>query len=116
LVNVYKGDSLEIRSRGNVSYWENGELYDLNGSNHSTVDHLAPELNARSFIGKIGNNPAFKAGTDFPTQKMNVNGWLFLSVNDRIFNWGPGPYKNNSGEITTDVEVSRQSEEFKHPV
>lgn len=116
LVNVHQNDTLEIRSRGNVSYWENGELYGLDGSNHSTVDFLAPEINARSFIGKIGNNPAFKGGTNFPVQKMNVGGWLFLSVNDRIFNWGNGPYKNNSGEITTDVEVVRQPQNFKNPI
>lgn len=115
LVNIQKEDTLQIHSRGNVSYWQNGELYDLDGSNHTTEGHLAPEVNARSFIGKIGSNPPFKAGKNFPPQKINVNGWLFLSVNDRILNWA-GSYKNNSGEITTDVEVSRQPQEIKHPV
>jgi hypothetical protein len=46
---------------------------------------------------------------------MNVSGWLFLSVNDKILNWA-GSYKNNSDEISTDVEVIRQLEEFKHPI
>jgi len=115
LVNIREDDTLEIRSRGNVAYWQNGELYELDGSNHSTEGHLAPELSARSFIGKIGGNPAFKVGKNFPPQKMNVGGWLFLSVNDRILNWA-NSFKNNSGEITTDVEVVRQPEEFKHPV
>lgn len=115
LVSIHKEDTLQIHSRGNVSYWQNGELYDLDGSNHTTEGHLAPEVNARSFIGKIGSNPPFKAGKNFPPQKINVNGWLFLSVNDKILNWS-GSYKNNSGEITTDVEVSRQPEELKHSI
>lgn len=115
LVNINEADTLEIRSRGNVAYWQNGELYELDGSDHSTVGHLAPEINARSLIGKIGNNPVFKAGKDFPPQKMNAGGWLFLSVNDRILNWA-GSYKNNSGEISTDVEVVRQPEDFKNPI
>ena len=116
LVNIHRDDTLEIRSRGNVSYWQNGELYDLDGSNHSTEGHLAPELNARSLIAKIGDHPPFKAGKNFAPQKINVSGWLFLSVNDRIFNWVNGSFKNNSGEITTDVEINRQKEEFKNPI
>lgn len=115
LVKIHKTDVVEIRSRGNVAYWKNGELYDLDGSDHSTTDHLAPEINARSLIGRIGNNPAFKAGKDFPKQQVSVGGWLFLSVNDRILNWA-GSYKNNSGEITTDIEVGRLPEEFKQPI
>jgi len=114
LVNIHKSDTLEIRSRGNVSYWQNGELYDLDGSDHSTIGHLVPDLKARSFIAKIGDNPPFKAGKDFPAQKVSTGGWLFLSVNDRIFNWS-GSYRNNSGEISTDVEVVRQPEELKRP-
>lgn len=115
LVSLDKKDTLEIRSRGNVSYWQNGELYDLDGSDHSTVGHLAPELNARSLIGKIGDNPPFKAGKNFPPQKMNGGGWLFLSVNDKILNWA-GSFKNNSGEISTDVEVVRPPEDLKNPI
>ena len=115
LVNIDEKDTLEIRSRGNVSYWQNGELYDLDGSNHSTEGHLAPKLNARSLIGKIGDNPPFKAGTDFPPQKINDSGWLYLSVNDKIWNWA-GSFKNNTGEISTDVEVIRQPEDFKNPI
>jgi hypothetical protein len=52
---------------------------------------------------------------DFPPQKMNVSGWLFLSVNDKILNWS-GSYKNNISEISTDVEVIRQSDDFKNPI
>lgn len=115
LVKIDEEDTLEIRSRGNVAYWQNGELYELDGSNHPTEGHLAPQLNARSLIGKIGGDTPFKVGKVFPPQKMNARGWLFLSVNDKILNWA-NSFKNNSGEITTDVEVARQPEKFKHPV
>jgi len=115
LVNIQQADTIEIRSRGNVAYWKNGELYDLDGSDHLTTDHLAPELNARSLIGKIGSNPAFKAGKDLPKQQSNLSGWLFLSVNDRILNWS-GSYKNNTGEISTDIEVVRQAKQFTRPI
>lgn len=110
-----KKDTLAIRGRGDVAYWQGGELYDLDGSDHDTFGHLAPEINARSLIGKIGNRSPFKIGTNYPLQKMNVNGGLFISVNDRIKD-KPGAFNNNSGELTVDVEVVRQTETFKNPI
>lgn len=115
LVRLYKEDMLAISGRGNVSYWQGGELYDLDGSDHDTFGHLAPEINARSLIGKIGSRSPFKVGMNYPQQKMNVNGGLFLSVNDRIMD-KLDSFKNNSGEITVDVEVVRQTEAFKNPI
>ncbi len=115
LVEIHKEDTLAVRGRGNVSYWQGGELYDLDGSDHDTTGHLAQEINARSLIGKIGSRNPFKVGMNFPEQKMTVNGGLFISVNDRIMD-KPDAFNNNSGEITVDVEVVRQTESFKNPI
>ncbi len=115
LVRLYKEDTLAIRGRGDVSYWQGGELYDLNGSDHDTYGHLEPTINARSLIGKIGSRTPFKVGMDYPQQTMKVSGGLFLTVNDRITD-KPGSFTNNSGEISVDIEVVRQPEAFKNPI
>ncbi len=114
LVRIYKEDTLAIRGRGDVAYWEGGELYDLDGSDHDTFGYLAPEINARSLIGKIGSRTPFKIGMNYPPQKVDVNGGLFISVNDEIMK--PGAFKNNSSELTVDIEVVRQTEAFKNPI
>ena len=114
-VRIYKQDTLAIRGRGDVAYWEGGELYDLNGSNHELYGLLAPNINARSLIGKIGSRNPFKIGMNFPEQKMEVSGELFISVNDQIAD-KPGSFKNNGGEITVDVDVVRQTEAIKNPI
>lgn len=115
LVRLYKNDALAIRARGDVAYWSGGELYDLNGSDHEIEGLLAPSVNARSLVGKIGSRTPFKVGMNFPRQVMNESGWLYLSVNDQITG-KPDAFKNNSGEITVDVEVVRQPESFRNPI
>lgn len=115
LVRLDKEDTLAISGRGNVAYWQGGELYDLDGSNHPTVGLLAPTINTRCLIGKIGSQTPFKVGKNFPQQTMKASGWLFLTVNDQITG-KPTSFKNNNGEIYVDVEVARQPESFKKPI
>jgi DNA-binding winged helix-turn-helix (wHTH) protein len=115
LVGLYKGDTLAITATGNISYWPGGELYDLNGSDHKLDGLLAPTINARSLIGKIGSHNPFKVGTNYPPQEVLANGWLFLSVNDQITG-KPGAFKNNSGNISISVEVVRPIDSFKNPL
>lgn len=115
LVRLYKNDTLAVRARGDVAYWQGGELYDLNGSDQETEGLLAPSVNARSLVGKIGSRTPFKVGMNFPRQVLNQSGWLYLSVNDQITG-KPDAFKNNSGEITIDIEVEREPEALKHPL
>jgi hypothetical protein len=114
-VELYKEDRLAITATGTVSYWQDGEAYDLNGSDHNLYGLLEPTINARSLIGKIGSRNPFKIGMSYPQKKVITNGWLFLSVNDQITE-KPGSFKNNSGEISVDVEVMRQPEAFKNSI
>ncbi|MDQ4122969.1 MAG: winged helix-turn-helix domain-containing protein [Acidobacteriota bacterium] len=115
LVKIDKEDTLAISGRGNVAYWEGGELYDLDGSDHQLAGLLAPTVNARSLIGKIGTQTPFKIGKNFPPQPMKDSGWLFLSVNDQITG-KPTAFKNNNGEIYVDIEAVRHPEPIKKPL
>lgn len=114
LVRIDKEDLLAISGRGSVAYWQNGELYDLDGSDHVLAGLLAPTINTRSLIGKIDTQTPFKVGRNFSQQTMKTSGWLFLSVNDQITG-KPDAFKNNNGEIYVDIEVTRQPEALKNP-
>lgn len=114
LVMLHKDDTLAVTSAGTVSYWAGGELYDLNGSTHKLEGLLAPAINARSFIGKIGSRNPFKLGMNYPQQRVAANGWLFISVNDQIAR--RGAFKNNSGHISVGIEVVRSPEAFTKPI
>jgi hypothetical protein len=114
LVEIHKEDTLAVTAAGRVSYWLGGELYDLNGSQHKLDGLLAPAINARSFIGKIGSRNPFKLGMNYPQQRLAANGWLFISVNDQISR--PGAFKNNSGHISVGIEVVRSPEAFTNPI
>lgn len=115
LVRLHKDDTLAITAAGTVSYWPGGELYDLNGSQHKLAGLLAPMINPRSLIGKIGSRNPFKIGLNYPPQKNVATGWLFISVNDQIIG-NPVVFKNNSGNISVGIEVERASEVFTYPV
>jgi DNA-binding winged helix-turn-helix (wHTH) protein len=114
LVQVNEQDTFDIRARGDVAYWQGGELYDLNGSAHETTGHVAPEINARSLIGKIGTGAAFKVGMDYQARLVASRGGLYLTLNDRLFG-KPGSFKNNSGELTVDIDVLRTAGAFENP-
>jgi DNA-binding winged helix-turn-helix (wHTH) protein len=115
LVELHKEDTLAILAAGTVSYWPGGELYDANGSHHKTDGLLAPTINTRSLIGKIGSRNPFKIGMSYPQQRVTANGWLFISINDQITR-KPGAFKNNSGNISVGIEVVRAPEAFKNPI
>lgn len=115
LVRLHKDDTLAITAAGTISYWPGGELYDLNGSQHKLAGLLAPMINPRSLIGKIGSRNPFKIGLNYPPQKIVATGWLFISVNDQITG-NPVVFKNNSGNISVGIEVVRASEVFTSPV
>lgn len=114
LVMLHKDDTLAITSAGRVSYWPGGELYDPNGSQHKLAGLLAPAINTRSLIGKIGSRNPFKLGMNYPPQRVAANGWLFISVNDQITR--SGAFKNNSGNISVGIEVVRAPEAFTNPI
>ncbi|MBA2737642.1 MAG: transcriptional regulator [Pyrinomonadaceae bacterium] len=114
LISLNKEDTLAIAAAGTVSYWQDGEAYDLDGSDHNLEGLLEPTINARSLIGKIGSRNPFKVGMSYPQQKVNDNGWLFLSVNDQITK--SGAYTNNCGNISVNVEVARPTEALKNPI
>lgn len=113
LVMLYEADTLTVTAAGTVSYWAGGELYDLNGSQHKLDGLLAPAINARALIGKIGSRNPFKIGTNYPQQRAGKNGWFFMSVNDQITR--RGAFTNNSGNVSVGIEVMRSPEAFKHP-
>ncbi|MEP7336542.1 MAG: winged helix-turn-helix domain-containing protein [Acidobacteriota bacterium] len=115
LVRLHKDDTFAITSSGTVSYWPGGELYDLNGSQHKLAGLLAPMINARSLIGKIGSRNPFKIGLNYPPQKVVATGWLFISVNDQITG-NAVVFKNNSGNISVGIEVVRSPEAFTNPI
>lgn len=115
LVRLHKDDTLAITSAGMVSYWPGGELYDPNGSNHKIDGLLAPLINTRALIGKIGSRNPFKIGLNYPQQKVMATGWLFISVNDQITG-KVGAFNNNSGNIAVGIEVVRAPETFLHPI
>jgi DNA-binding winged helix-turn-helix (wHTH) protein len=115
LVRLHKDDTLAITSVGMVSYWPGGELYDPNGSDHITDGRLAPLINPRCLIGKIGSRNPFKIGLNYPQQKVVATGWLFISVNDQITGKA-GAFKNNSGNISVGIEVARAPEAFTNPL
>ncbi|MBS1809534.1 MAG: winged helix-turn-helix domain-containing protein [Acidobacteria bacterium] len=114
LVELHTDDTLASTAAGAVSYWQGGELYDPNGSHHKTEGLLAPAINTRSLIGKIGSRNPFKLGMNYPPQKVGANGWLFISVNDQITR--RGAFKNNSGNISVGIEVVRSPEIFTNPL
>ena len=114
LVELHKEDTLAVTAAGTVSYWLGGELYDLNGSHHKLDGLLAPTINTRSLIGKIGSRNPFKLGMNYPQQRVGANGWLFISVNDQITR--RGAFKNNSGNISVGIEVVRAREAFINPM
>jgi hypothetical protein len=114
LVELHKEDTLAVTAAGTVSYWLGGELYDLNGSQHKLAGLLAPSINPRSLIGKIGSRNPFKIGLNYPPQRVAANGWLFISVNDQITR--RGAFKNNSGSISVGIEIVRSPEIFKNPI
>jgi hypothetical protein len=116
LVNLNKGDTLSITAAGKISYWISGEFYDLNGSDHQLEGLLAPTLNARCLIGKIGSGNPFKIGMNYPPQQVDENGWLLFSVNEQIREPKPAAFTNNSGDISVDIELVRSPEEFKNPL
>lgn len=115
LVRLHRDDTLVITAAGTVSYWPGGELYDLNGSQHKLAGLLAPMINPRSLIGKIGSRNPFKIGLNYPPRKIVATGWLFISVNDQITG-NPVVFKNNSGNISVGIEVVRAPEVFTSPV
>ena len=114
LVELHTEDTLAVTAAGRVSYWLGGELYDMNGSSQKLDGLLAPAINARSLIGKIGSRNPFKLGMNYSQQRVAANGWLFLSVNDQITR--RGAFKNNSGNISVGVEVVRSTEPFTNPI
>lgn len=114
LVELHKEDTLAVTAAGTVSYWLGGELYDLNGSHHKLDGLLAPAINTRSLIGKIGSRNPFKLGMNYPPQRVGANGGLFISVNDQINR--RGAFKNNSGNISVGIEVVRAPESFTNPI
>jgi DNA-binding winged helix-turn-helix (wHTH) protein len=114
LIRLYKEDLLAVTAAGMVSYWLGGELYDLNGSQHKLDGLLAPMINTRSLIGKIGSRNPFKIGTNYPPQRVGANGCFFISVNDQITR--RGAFKNNSGNISVGIEVVRAPETFRNPI
>lgn len=114
LAMLYRDDTLASSAAGAVSYWQGGELYDPNGSHHKLEGLLAPAINARSLIGKIGSRNPFKLGMFYPQQKVTANGWLFISVNDQITR--RNAFKNNSGNISVGIEVVRSPEAFANPL
>lgn len=114
LVELRKEDTLAVTAAGTVSYWLGGELYDLNGSHHKLDGLLAPAINTRCLIGKIGSRNPFKLGVNYPQQRVAANGWLFISVNDQITR--RGAFKNNSGNISVGIEVVRSPEAFVNPI
>lgn len=114
LVELHKEDTLAVTAAGRVSYWLGGELYDLNGSQHKLDGLLAPAINTRSLIGKIGSRNPFKLGMNYPQQRVGANGWLFISINDQISR--RGAFKNNSGHISVGIEVVRSAEAFANPI
>lgn len=116
LVNLTKGDTLSMTAAGKVSYWIGGEFYDLEGSDHQLEGLLAPKINARSLIGKIGSGNPFKIGVSYPLQRVNQTGWLFFSVNEQIREPRTSAFINNSGDISVDIEITRSAEEFKNPL
>ncbi|MBL8203002.1 MAG: winged helix-turn-helix domain-containing protein [Blastocatellia bacterium] len=114
LVELHKEDTLAVTAAGTVSYWLGGELYDPNGSHHKLDGLLAPAINTRSLIGKIGSRNPFKLGMNYPPQRVGANGCLFISVNDQITR--RGAFKNNSGNISVGIEVVRSPEIFTNPI
>lgn len=114
LVELHKEDTLAVTAVGTVSYWLGGELYDLNGSQHELDGLLAPAINTRSLIGKIGSRNPFKLGMNYLRQAAGANGYLFISVNDQISR--RGAFKNNSGSISVGIEVVRSPEVFANPI
>lgn len=114
LVELHREDTLAVTAVGTVSYWLGGELYDLNGSHQKLDGLLAPAINTRSLIGKIGSRNPFKLGMNYPQQRVAANGWLFISVNDQITR--RGAFKNNSGNISVGIEIVRSPEPFTNPI
>ncbi|MEQ1644509.1 MAG: transcriptional regulator [Pyrinomonadaceae bacterium] len=115
LVELRSEDELGIAARGDVAYWQGGELYDLDGSDHKTDGYVATEINARCLMGKIGDGNPFKVGKNFPLQTAGSDGKLFLTVNDTLFG-KPGSFKNNSGELNVDIEIVRRSGDLSNPL
>ncbi len=114
LVVLHKEDTLAVTAVGTISYWLGGELYDPNGSQHKLDGLLAPAINPRSLIGKIGSRNPFKLGMNYPPQRAGANGCLFISVNDQITR--RGAFQNNSGNISVGIEVVRALEVFTNPM